>query len=339
MHLENKNETFESPVLERRNEQTSGREVAEDANKFLEGIKTDSISALAEFSEQIKKDTGIVNPNTENGRDTLAKLDTLKEEQKQIEKEFVDDIVLWHGSGFSTITLENLSIDRISDEMKEFLEDNGKASADIRSFGFYTADSLEKIRYLEISEFHKKKEEEKLKKELEDKKVYDIENQANALSYYMFTKKVSYKEAISIYEQEIEEPVNQFFKEKEYSLEELPTIALENHFNDFDSLLKKRLEKYKPTAYKLDIDKNAKMGNPKDIPGFKSDIIKISEEDYKRARELGYDVLVGSGEYVILNKDVVKKIDKSIRTEIREVDKNTGEEVIKKIFPEFDNEQ
>ena len=155
----------------------------------------------------------------------------------------------------------------------------------------------------------------------------------------MFTKKVSYKEAISIYEQEIEEPVNQFFKEKEYSLEELPTIALENHFNDFDSLLKKRLEKYKPTAYKLDIDKNAKMGNPKDIPGFKSDIIKISEEDYKRARELGYDVLVGSGEYVILNKDVVKKIDKSIRTEIREVDKNTGEEVIKKIFPEFDNEQ
>ena len=166
MHLENKNETPESPVLERQNEQTSDREVAEDANKFLEGIKTDSISALAEFSEQIKKDRGIVNPNTENGRDTLVKLDTIKEEQKQIEKEFVDDIVLWHGSGFSTITLENLSIDRISDEMKEFLEDNGKASADVRSFGFYTADSLEKIRYLEISEFHKKKRRGKIKKRI-----------------------------------------------------------------------------------------------------------------------------------------------------------------------------
>jgi hypothetical protein len=341
MSLENKNETLESSVLERENEQIPNKETAEDASKFLEGIKTDSILALAEFSKQIERDRETISKDTEHGKEALVKLDEITEVKKQIEEELIDDIILWHGSGWSGITLENLSIDRLSGDTSKFSETRYKSSASSHPeyYGFYTSDSMEVAKkYTGVNSMMVQDEYNEFEKDYEDNKISDIRNQADLLYYYMITKKVSYKEAINIYEQELEEPVNQLFKEKQYSLDELGKISTDN---DFNRLYNKKIEesKLKSTLYKLYIEKGAKIGSLKEVfgDGFNKMIQKLRKEDFDKAREQGYDIITDGPEYAVLNKEVIKKIDKSERYKTEETNQATGETIYKNFFPGFED--
>ncbi|PKM89341.1 hypothetical protein CVU83_00300 [Candidatus Falkowbacteria bacterium HGW-Falkowbacteria-2] len=261
------------------------------------------------------------------------------------EKEFEEEVagfVLWHGSGFTGITRDNISIDRNNEEMKKVIKHKGTASSKPEYYGFYATDSKEYARKYDGENSQQVQDIEKeLEAECEEKKIFEIKNQADALSYYMVTRNLSYQEAVKTYEEEVEEEINPFFN-KEYTNDELLQISIGS---DYNRLFRNRLEErgIGSTLYKLIIDEQARLGNIKDVLGSDKLIETITAEDYKTARDLGYDLLFSGGimndkrQYAILNKDVVRKIEKSRLVKSTRLDEETGKEIIDYTYPEFEN--